>query len=136
MTASVHAGGSDYAHADQEGKVITEDTVILCIKHPPWVCLSPSAHTKLYGLEPPSSLTGEFNRKIIDNSYEEVWEETNYEERYKSYLKNNTDAKSDLFTISALVESDDVCIVCQQVYDTYCTRRLVYEHMHESGRLE
>lgn len=133
MTATHHASGSDYAETDQEDKLVTEDTVLFCLVHPPWMCLSIETRDDLYGLKPPDSLVRDWNKEIINGYTPEVWKEIEYERRYKEHINTDKDAKQDIFRISMLTRNEDVCLMCQCQFYHFCIRRIVYEHLEENG---
>lgn len=132
-TAPLEQTYGDYGHADQEGLEITPDTVYFCLKHPPWMCMTLEEEGTLEGLEPPSKLTREWNKEIIDSTVPKTWEKINYEERYRNHLENNEEAKNDLYRISTLSKHQDVCLICQDPFYQFCIRRIIYEYLQENG---
>lgn len=141
ITAHVSAARSDHGYADQDGKYIDPDTKFFCLKHPPFICVSSRAEDTLYGLEPPDSLVADWNREVANknggaDTIPEVWEEINYEDRYKKHLEEDEEAGEDIFRLSVLTKHHDIAIICQDQYYQFCPRRIVYEYMSENGEID
>lgn len=136
LTAPAHASTGDYGHSDQD-EMLCPDTKFLCLVHPPFVCVEPDSEGSLWGLKPPDSLIRDWNKEIIsvEKYYPEVWEEVDYENRYREHLRTDSDAQSDMFTISATANGSDVCLLCQDEFYDFCIRRIVFEYMHDNGEL-
>lgn len=123
----------DYGHADQDGKEVGPDTVYFYVKDPPWMTIPSLAQDTLEGLEPPRKLRRDWLNALLEMSYPEAWEKTDYEERYRKYLRRNNKAQEDMFRVSVLSKHHQVCLICQEEFYHFCIRRIVYEYMRDNG---
>lgn len=91
-------------------------------------------------LGPPSDLLDEFkneveNRKMrgmcSEGAHNSVWEDIEFEERYRDYLDGSQEAREALDTVVELLESDeDVVLVCYEDTDKKrCHRTVLVERI-------
>lgn len=128
-TAHFKHAVSDVGVSDQ-GDSIDSNFIYFCISHPPWVSFGKALSGELKGLRVPDDIVEDWNRQIPDKPIPQVWEEIDYEKRYKRHLKFDPQAKKDLEKVEMLDGEKDICIVCtcsSQMYK-YCPRRVVYEY--------
>lgn len=137
LTAPAVASSGDYGHADQDRELLTPETKYLCLVHPPFFCIKREKEGKLWGLEPPDKLTQDFQSEIVKSGkfHQDVWDEVDFENRYTDHIESDNDAQQDIFTITAILNGSDVCLLCMEHTDKWCIRRLIREHLQETGQL-
>lgn len=138
VTGTTKAAISDVAHSDQ-GDIISDETYLFGIPHPPYINPEPYVDEMLNNLEPPNELRRDWfkasNNGIIGpEALAEGFQEVNYEERYMEHLNNSVPVTKDLKKVKEkLDEGRRVAFICScgRLMYPLCPRRILVERLTE-----